>query len=168
MPRPPYRNILLIWFMNLTKNTEFMSFSFSGSTPYWDFGAPKQYYVSKRCSTKKLCKNIRSRYMPYCTHIWYEDYTCAECCLGDRCNYYVIVSSISFLSNIQGSESFFGQCRKFLSFKSLSSSIGQKLRINSWSITRKSDRTIISNFRVESRKFRYQYQHFLLYHQYSY
>lgn len=30
--------------------------------------------------------------MPYCTHIWYDDWTCSECCLGDRCNYYVIVS----------------------------------------------------------------------------
>lgn len=64
-----------------------------GSTPYWDFGAPKQFYVSKSCATKKKCQAIRSKYMPYCTHIWYEDWSCSECCLGDRCNYYVIVSS---------------------------------------------------------------------------
>lgn len=63
-----------------------------GSTPYWDFGAPKQFYVSKSCATKKKCQSIRSKYMPYCTHIWYEDWSCSECCLGDRCNYYVIVS----------------------------------------------------------------------------
>lgn len=63
-----------------------------GSQPYFTQGALKQYYVSKRCSTKKLCSTIRRKYMPYCTHIWYEDWTCSECCQGDRCNYYVIVS----------------------------------------------------------------------------
>lgn len=64
-----------------------------GSQPYFSQGALKQYYVSKRCSTKKLCSTIRRKYMPYCTHIWYEDWTCSECCQGDRCNYYVIVSA---------------------------------------------------------------------------
>lgn len=63
-----------------------------GSHPYFTLGALKQYYVSKRCSTKSLCSKIRRKYMPYCTHIWYEDWTCSECCQGDRCNYYVIVS----------------------------------------------------------------------------
>lgn len=66
-----------------------------GSQPYFTQGALKQYYVSKRCSTKKLCTTIRRKYMPYCTHIWYEDWTCSECCQGDRCNYYVIVSVAS-------------------------------------------------------------------------
>lgn len=69
-----------------------------GSQPYFSQGALKQYYVSKRCSTKKLCSTIRRKYMPYCTHIWYEDWTCSECCQGDRCNYYVIVSSLAFAS----------------------------------------------------------------------
>lgn len=64
-----------------------------GSQPYFTQGALKQYYVSKRCSTKKLCSTIRRKYMPYCTHIWYEDWTCSECCQGDRCNYYVISGS---------------------------------------------------------------------------
>lgn len=63
-----------------------------GSQPYFSLGALKQYYVSKRCSTKKLCQRIRSKYMPYCTHIWYEDWSCSDCCQGDRCNYFVIVS----------------------------------------------------------------------------
>lgn len=65
-----------------------------GSQPYFSQGALKQYYVSKRCSTKKLCSTIRRKYMPYCTHIWYEDWTCSECCQGDRCNYFVIVSLV--------------------------------------------------------------------------
>ncbi|GFG39598.1 hypothetical protein Cfor_03368, partial [Coptotermes formosanus] len=59
-------------------------------TPYWSQGAQKQYYVSKRCSAKEACVKTRNRYMPYCTHIWYEDWKCSECCQGDRCNYYVI------------------------------------------------------------------------------
>lgn len=63
-----------------------------GSQPYFSQGALKQYYVSKRCATKAVCERTRSKYMPYCTHIWYEDWTCSECCRGDRCNYYVIVS----------------------------------------------------------------------------
>lgn len=63
-----------------------------GSQPYFSQGALKQYYVSKRCSTKTLCTKIRRKYMPYCTHIWYEDWTCSECCQGDRCNYFIIVS----------------------------------------------------------------------------
>lgn len=67
-----------------------------GSTPYFSQGALKQYYVSKRCSTKNICQKTRKRYMPYCTHIWYEDWTCSECCQGDRCNYYVISASTKF------------------------------------------------------------------------
>lgn len=63
-----------------------------GSTPYFSQGALKQYYVTKRCATKQVCTRTRSKYMPYCTHIWYEDWTCSECCQGDRCNYYIIVS----------------------------------------------------------------------------
>ncbi|KAF2899226.1 hypothetical protein ILUMI_06947 [Ignelater luminosus] len=61
-----------------------------GSTPYWTFGAAKQYYVSKRCSTKERCARYRSSIMPLCTHIWYQDWKCSECCKGDRCNYYII------------------------------------------------------------------------------
>uniref|UniRef100_U5EEL0 Putative secreted protein n=1 Tax=Corethrella appendiculata TaxID=1370023 RepID=U5EEL0_9DIPT len=67
-----------------------------GSTPYFSLGAQKQFYVSKRCSTKKLCQKIRTKYMPYCTHIWYEDWTCSECCLGDRCNYFIISGSSKY------------------------------------------------------------------------
>ncbi|KAF7277931.1 hypothetical protein GWI33_009048 [Rhynchophorus ferrugineus] len=61
-----------------------------GSTPYWYHGANKQYYISKRCSTKEKCAKYRSSNMASCTHIWYEDWKCSECCKGDRCNYYII------------------------------------------------------------------------------
>ncbi|XP_055626941.1 uncharacterized protein LOC129768991 [Toxorhynchites rutilus septentrionalis] len=61
-----------------------------GSMPYFSLGALKQFYVSKRCASKKVCEKTRTKYMPFCTHIWYNDWACSECCLGDRCNYYVI------------------------------------------------------------------------------
>lgn len=66
-----------------------------GSTPYWSQGAKKQYYVSKRCSNKTECAATRQRYMPVCTHIWYLDWVCSDCCQGDRCNYYIINGSMN-------------------------------------------------------------------------
>ncbi|CAH2267637.1 uncharacterized protein LOC120624516 [Pararge aegeria] len=64
-----------------------------GSTPYWSQGAKKQYYISKRCSNKTECAITRQHYMPLCTHIWYQDWICSDCCRGDRCNYYIISGS---------------------------------------------------------------------------
>lgn len=66
--------------------------NFSG-TPYWSQGAEKQYYVTKKCSNRTHCEDRRKQFVHHCHHIWYEDWKCAECCQGDRCNYYVIVSS---------------------------------------------------------------------------
>ncbi|CAH0406580.1 unnamed protein product [Chilo suppressalis] len=66
-----------------------------GSTPYWSQGAKKQYYISKRCSNKTECALTRQRFMPLCTHIWYQDWACSDCCQGDRCNYYVISGSLA-------------------------------------------------------------------------
>lgn len=70
--------------------------------PYWSQGAKKQYYISKRCASKKTCERTRRGYMGTCTHIWYQDWKCAECCAGDRCNYYVIVSRPLHLKNAAG------------------------------------------------------------------
>uniref|UniRef100_A0AAG5DND1 UPAR/Ly6 domain-containing protein n=1 Tax=Anopheles atroparvus TaxID=41427 RepID=A0AAG5DND1_ANOAO len=70
-----------------------------GSTPYFSLGAQKQFYVSKRCAKKEICQRIRTKHMPYCTHIWYEDWTCSACCLGDRCNYYLISAAPSISSS---------------------------------------------------------------------
>uniref|UniRef100_A0A1A9W920 UPAR/Ly6 domain-containing protein n=1 Tax=Glossina brevipalpis TaxID=37001 RepID=A0A1A9W920_9MUSC len=66
-----------------------------GSLPYFSQGALKQYYVSKRCMTKQQCQSKRKRHMPYCTHIWYEDWSCHECCQGDRCNYFIISKGLT-------------------------------------------------------------------------
>ncbi|XP_053981730.1 cationic amino acid transporter 3 isoform X3 [Hylaeus volcanicus] len=65
-----------------------------GSTPYWSQGAKKQFYVSKRCSTRKECERIRQANMNDCTYIWYQDWKCSQCCQGDKCNYYVIVHNM--------------------------------------------------------------------------
>jgi hypothetical protein len=62
-------------------------------TPYWNQGAKKQFYISKRCATKRECERIRRTNMPDCSHIWYQDWKCSECCQGDRCNYYIIVNN---------------------------------------------------------------------------
>ncbi|XP_066995691.1 UPAR/Ly6 domain-containing protein cold [Anabrus simplex] len=63
-----------------------------GSTPYWSPQALKQFYISKRCAKKSECERIRSKLMSSCTHVWYEDWKCSECCQGDKCNFYVILS----------------------------------------------------------------------------
>jgi len=59
------------------------------TTPYWQAGAKKQFYISKRCATKQECQNSMRRTQFQCTHVWYEDWRCSECCAGDKCNYYV-------------------------------------------------------------------------------
>ena len=61
------------------------------TTPYWTQGAQKQYYVSKRCATEQTCDETIKRSLNLCHYIWYEDWECAECCQGSRCNYYVTV-----------------------------------------------------------------------------
>lgn len=54
-------------------------------------GAEKQYYVNKKCATEAECEREIRGNMPLCHYIWYEDWKCAECCQGDRCNYYITV-----------------------------------------------------------------------------
>lgn len=59
--------------------------------PYWVEGGIKQYYVSKRCATRATCEAVKAKTMQSCTYLWYQDWKCAECCLGDRCNFYITV-----------------------------------------------------------------------------
>lgn len=70
------------------------------TTPYWTQGAEKQYYVSKRCATEQICNQTIAASMELCHYIWYEDWKCAECCQGDRCNYYVTLGSSSVSSSM--------------------------------------------------------------------
>ncbi|XP_050531810.1 uncharacterized protein LOC126900262 [Daktulosphaira vitifoliae] len=71
-----------------------------GSPPYWVEGGIKQYYVSKRCATRATCEAVKAKTIPYCTYLWYQDWKCAECCLGDRCNYYITMGSSEIKSNL--------------------------------------------------------------------
>ncbi|CAG2103945.1 unnamed protein product [Medioppia subpectinata] len=64
-----------------------------GSTPYWAPTGEKQFYVSKRCSSKRICEQSLRNTSKRCDRIWYNDWECVECCNGDRCNYYITVSS---------------------------------------------------------------------------
>lgn len=68
------------------------------ATPYWQAGAQKQFYISKRCATKSQCDRTMKKYTASCTHVWYEDWKCAECCGGDKCNYFIIVSIFFLIS----------------------------------------------------------------------
>jgi len=69
------------------------------TTPYWTQGAEKQYYVSKRCADEAQCDLEIKKSMELCHYIWYEDWKCAECCQGDRCNYYVTLGGRSVQSS---------------------------------------------------------------------
>ena len=74
----------------------------------------RRHYLSKSCATSDGCQ--KSKYLtvdflfkqnkvnrniftyqvlyaftPVCTRNWYDDWSCVECCKGDRCNKYVYV-----------------------------------------------------------------------------
>jgi len=63
------------------------------STPYWEIGAPMQYYINKSCATEHDCNRAIAAATPFCDHIWWKDWRCAECCRGDRCNYFATLAS---------------------------------------------------------------------------
>ena len=82
--------------------TKYIYCFFQIGTPFWEIGAPMQYYISKQCATYDKCHETRNTYMPHCSRIWWKDWRCAECCRGDRCNYYITVSialSIFYIHN---------------------------------------------------------------------
>lgn len=66
-----------------------------GSLPFWQQGADKMYYISKTCATKQMCEQTMREKMPLCDRIWYNDWECAECCQGDRCNFYITLGASS-------------------------------------------------------------------------
>lgn len=70
-----------------------------GSTLYWEIGAPMQFYINKRCADKSECQTTIAKFMPRCEHIWWKDWTCAECCKGDRCNFFITLGSSSVSSS---------------------------------------------------------------------
>lgn len=66
-----------------------------GSSPYYDQKGNKQYYVSKQCATTLLCETMKTNMSRRCDRIWFNDWECAECCTGDRCNYFITLSGSS-------------------------------------------------------------------------
>lgn len=80
MPLIIFQNIIIVFF-------------FIKGTPYWDFTGKKQFYISKKCATELDCKNSIHAVSKRCDRIWYNDWECVECCHGDRCNYFVTVST---------------------------------------------------------------------------
>lgn len=71
-----------------------------GSTPYWAPSGEKQFYISKSCADNKTCASEIKGTSNLCDRIWYNDWECAECCHGDRCNYFVTLSGNYLQSNI--------------------------------------------------------------------
>ncbi|KAL7647358.1 UNVERIFIED_CONTAM: hypothetical protein RMT77_000954 [Armadillidium vulgare] len=71
-----------------------------GSTPYWEIGAPMQYYISKMCATQEQCEEMHNQTIGLCDRIEWRDWFCAECCQGDRCNYYITLGSSSIRASL--------------------------------------------------------------------
>ena len=58
----------------------------------------RRHYLSKACATSDVCQKQLYAFTPVCTRNWYDDWSCVECCKGDRCNMYVFVSK-NFIFN---------------------------------------------------------------------
>ncbi|RXG53734.1 hypothetical protein Avbf_17513 [Armadillidium vulgare] len=69
-------------------------------TPYWEIGAPMQYYISKMCATQEQCEEMHNQTIGLCDRIEWRDWFCAECCQGDRCNYYITLGSSSIRASL--------------------------------------------------------------------
>lgn len=90
-----FKYLSINYYVFIYKNVIFLT-----APPYWVEGGIKQYYVSKKCATRAQCEAIKAKTMPYCTYLWYQDWKCAECCLGDRCNFYITVTTNFMLTFI--------------------------------------------------------------------
>jgi len=70
-----------------------------GSTRYWSASGTKQFYISKSCASKQYCDNLKANYTRLCDRISYNDWTCVDCCHGDRCNFFITLGSSSIIPN---------------------------------------------------------------------
>ncbi|CAF0930648.1 unnamed protein product [Brachionus calyciflorus] len=55
----------------------------------------RRHYLSKSCATSDYCQKMLYAFTPVCTRNWYDDWSCVECCKGDRCNKYVFLGASS-------------------------------------------------------------------------
>jgi hypothetical protein len=99
----------------------------------WEF-MDAQYYVSKRCVTQDVCnKEIKDSYDSLkCHRIGYNDWACIDCCHGDRCNFFVTLSTTSLI------------CSNFLLLVSFLLKIFAMNKL--WSSTSFADEGVVSTF----------------------
>ncbi|CAF2785034.1 unnamed protein product [Rotaria sp. Silwood2] len=71
------------------------------TTPHeWTPRLERRHYISKGCDTRDACTRLLYGLASVCTRNWYEDWACVECCQGDRCNRYVVLSSSNIRSSL--------------------------------------------------------------------
>ena len=55
-----------------------------------DYATPmnaRRYYIYKGCQVSSDCEALKMQMADKCNPAWGNDWTCVECCTGDRCNY---------------------------------------------------------------------------------
>lgn len=61
----------------------------------------RRFFLTKTCETSANCQKMMYAFTPICTRNWYDDWSCVECCKGDRCNKYVILGATGLSSSIK-------------------------------------------------------------------
>ncbi|XP_067931678.1 UPAR/Ly6 domain-containing protein cold-like [Watersipora subatra] len=61
--------------------------------PYWTPGGVRIHYITKSCDEKDDCDRKKESNRQYCKRDWWNDWTCYDCCNGQRCNYYVTLGA---------------------------------------------------------------------------
>lgn len=70
------------------------------SLPVYGRGDKLHHFVSKSCVSYEACEREKQATMHRCTYLSYQNWACVHCCLGNRCNYYIIDSGSSCTVNI--------------------------------------------------------------------
>ncbi|XP_071149583.1 UPAR/Ly6 domain-containing protein cold-like [Mytilus edulis] len=60
---------------------------------FWQPRSERYHYISKTCDTSTHCQQESVGLGVRCMKDWYRDWTCVECCQGDRCNYYTTLGA---------------------------------------------------------------------------
>ena len=83
----------LMTFLGEKKVQKLITGIFIFSEPlFWQPRSHRYHYISKTCDTLTHCQQESTGLGVRCMKDWYRDWTCVECCQGDRCNYYTTVS----------------------------------------------------------------------------
>ena len=69
-------------------------FSMLSEPKYWTPRSERIYSIDKSCDVRANCEQEQKVLGLQCMRDWYRDWKCTECCQGDRCNYYVTVSTL--------------------------------------------------------------------------